>query len=101
MTMSLPSLKTMARKPSHLGSYTQPSPTGIARVSLANIGATGGFIAKVTLADPCGEKETAGLARARPLSHALIERSVRGALLFLHALALHALVARGHVDFLE
>src|SRR5919106_1968883 len=38
----------MALNPSHLGSYTQPSPSGIARASFASIGSSGGSSGSVT-----------------------------------------------------
>src|SRR4051812_32930400 len=40
--MSSPSRNTMQRKPSHFGSNSQPSPSGMARASLASIGRNGG-----------------------------------------------------------
>ena len=39
----------MQRNPSHLGSYSHPSPSGITVASLASIGASGGEIGNVTL----------------------------------------------------
>ena len=39
---SSPSTKAMARKPSHLGSYTQPGPVGSALADLASWGGSGG-----------------------------------------------------------
>src|SRR5689334_579936 len=42
MRTSSPSRKTIARKPSHLGSYSQPSPSGRPSEALASIGSSGG-----------------------------------------------------------
>ena len=42
MSSSSPSRKTSARKPSHLGSYSQPSPSGRSAAALASMGSTGG-----------------------------------------------------------
>ena len=41
-----PSRKTMQRNPSHFGSYSQPSPSGMERASLASIGSIGGWIGR-------------------------------------------------------
>ena len=41
--MSAPSRNTMARNPSHFGSYRQPSPRGSSVWSFASIGGIGGF----------------------------------------------------------
>src|SRR5947209_1409356 len=46
--MSAPSRNTMARNPSHFGSYRQPSPRGSSSWSFASIGGTGGFTGSVT-----------------------------------------------------
>src|SRR5215510_12809176 len=45
MWKSSPARKTIARKPSHLGSKSQPSPAGSSVASLASMGSTGGSIA--------------------------------------------------------
>ena len=37
----------MARKPSHFGSNSQPSPSGSSSASLASIGSIGGSIGKL------------------------------------------------------
>src|SRR5438477_7371747 len=41
-----PSRNTMARKPSHFGSKSHPSPGGSSSASLASMGATGGWITR-------------------------------------------------------
>src|SRR5439155_14404154 len=46
--MSAPSRNTMARNPSHFGSYSQPSPRGRCSWSFASIGGIGGFTGRVT-----------------------------------------------------
>src|SRR4051795_10175816 len=46
--MSSPSRKTMQRKPSHFGSYSHPSPSGISGDALASIGAIGGWRGSAT-----------------------------------------------------
>src|ERR1041384_4073279 len=45
--MSSPSLKMIARKPSHFGSCSHPSPSGIFADSFDNIGATGGLNGRI------------------------------------------------------
>src|SRR5438309_1318083 len=46
--MSAPSRNTMARNPSHFGSYSQPSPRGSSVWSFASIGGIGGFTGRAT-----------------------------------------------------
>src|SRR5580700_8560184 len=45
MNTSGPPRKTIARKPSHFGSYSRPPPAGSSSASLASIGSIGGVIA--------------------------------------------------------
>ena len=44
MNTSEPPRNTIARKPSHLGSYRKPSPAGSSSASFASIGSIGGAI---------------------------------------------------------
>src|SRR5687767_5414448 len=46
--MSSPSRNTRVRKPSHLGSNSQPVPSGTWPASLASMGSTGGLKGRVT-----------------------------------------------------
>ena len=59
----------MQRKPSHFGSNSQPSPSGIVRVSLASIGLNGGCSGRATtgiLGGPGTAARRAASRRARP-----------------------------------
>src|SRR5580704_16758553 len=48
MKISSPSRKTSTRKPSHLGSKIQPSPSGSSATRLASIGKSGGLTGSCT-----------------------------------------------------
>src|SRR3954447_1130313 len=55
--MAAPSRDTMQRKPSHFGSYNQPSPTGISVAAFASIGDSGGCMGSdiVGISSACQE----------------------------------------------
>ncbi len=53
----------MQRNPSHFGSYSHPSPSGISSASLANIGANGGCSGRDIVAHCVGSSESQVLVR--------------------------------------